>query len=59
MKLSHLSKMDILGVPIVDFVHCSRLIAENCMLAKALLKALVDVSAVVCHSYTCAEFSVR
>ena len=36
-------------VPIGDFVHCSRFIAEKCATPKTLLKALVDVSAVDLH----------
>ena len=39
-EATQLPNLDILGVPIGDF---AQLIAEECMLAKALLKALVDV----------------
>ena len=49
VESSLLPNMDILGVPIGDFVHCSRFIAEKCATPKTLLKALVDVSAVDLH----------
>ena len=49
VESSLLPNLDILGVPIGDFVHCSHFIAENCATPKTLLKALVDVSAVDLH----------
>ena len=49
VESSLLSNLDILGVPIGDFVHCSRFIAEKCATPKTLLKALVDISAVDLH----------
>ncbi|KAL5475886.1 hypothetical protein EMCRGX_G025763 [Ephydatia muelleri] len=49
VESSLLPNLDILGVPIGDFVHCSRFIAEKCATPKTLLKALVDVSAVDLH----------
>eukprot|EP00731_Ephydatia_muelleri_P022126 Em0014g717a len=49
VESSLLPNLDILGVPIGDFVHCSRFIAEKCAPPKTLLKALVDVSAVDLH----------
>eukprot|EP00731_Ephydatia_muelleri_P016164 Em0009g588a len=49
VESSLLPNMDILGVPIGDFVHCSRFIAEKCATPKTLRKALVDVSAVDLH----------
>ena len=49
VESSLLPNLDILGVPIGDFVHCSRFIAEKCAIPKTLLKAIVDVSAVDLH----------
>ena len=49
VESSLLPNMDILGVPIGDFVHCSRFFAEKCATPKTLRKALVDVSAVDLH----------
>ena len=46
VESSLLPNLDILGVPLGDFVHCSRFIAEKCATPKTLLKALVGVSAV-------------
>ncbi|KAL5468954.1 hypothetical protein EMCRGX_G030115 [Ephydatia muelleri] len=46
---SLLPNLDILGVLIGDFVHCSHFIAEKCATPKTLLKALVDISAVNLH----------
>ena len=44
-----LPNLVILGVPIGDYVHCARFISEKCTIFKALLIALVDVSAVDLH----------
>ena len=49
VKSSLLPNLVILGVPIGDFVHCARFIAEKCAISKVLLKALVDVSVVDLH----------
>ena len=49
VKSSLLPNLVILGVPIGDYVHCARFISEKCTISKALLKALVDVSAVDLH----------
>ncbi|KAL5474377.1 hypothetical protein EMCRGX_G026317 [Ephydatia muelleri] len=49
VESSLLPNMDILWVPIGDFVHCSRFIAEKGATPITLLKALVDVSAVDLH----------
>ena len=39
VKSSLLPNLVILGVPIGDFVHCARFIAEKCVISKVLLKA--------------------
>ena len=44
-----LPNLVILGVPIGDYVHCAQFILEKCTISKALLNALVDVSAVDLH----------
>ena len=56
VKLILLPNLDILGVPIGDFAHCSQLIAEECMLVKALLKALVDLHMAMSLLRTCGGF---
>ena len=38
--------MDILGVPIEDYSHCSKFIAGMCAESRKLLLGLVDVTAV-------------
>ena len=49
VKLSLLPNLEILGIPIGDFVFCSRSISEKCTPLKALFKALFDVFAVDLH----------
>ena len=49
VKSSLLPNLVVLGVPIGNYVHCARFISEKCTISKALLKALVDVSAVDLH----------
>ena len=44
VKSSLLPNLEILGVPIGDYLHCSHFIAEKCSKAKVLLTALVEVA---------------
>ena len=44
MKSSLSPNLEILGVPIGDYLHCSHFIAENCFKAKVLFTALVEVA---------------
>ena len=44
MKSSLSPNLEILGVPIGDYLHCSHFIAENCSKAKVLFTALVEVA---------------
>ena len=41
--------LEILGVPIGDYLHCSCFIAENCSKAKVLFTALVEVAEADLH----------
>ena len=45
VKFSYYPNIDILGVPIGDYQHCSKFIAGKCADAKKLLSSLVDVAA--------------
>ena len=45
VKFSHHPNLDILGVPIDDYLHCSKFIAGKCADAMRLLSSLVDVAA--------------
>ena len=49
MKSSLLPNLEILGVPICYYLHCSCFIAENCSKAKVLFTALVEVAEVDLH----------
>ena len=44
VKCSLLPNLDILGVPVGDYLHCSRFIANKCAESKKLLSSLVDVA---------------
>ena len=49
VKSSILPNLEILGVPIGDYLHCSHFIADKCSKAKVLLSALVEVAAADLH----------
>ena len=49
VKSSLSSNLEILGVPIGDYLHCSHFIAENCSKAKVLFTALVEVAEADLH----------
>ena len=49
VKSSLLPNLEILGVPIGDYLHCSHFIAENCSKAKVLFTALVEVAETDLH----------
>ena len=47
-----LPNLDILGVPIGDYMHCTHFISEKISQAKVLLSALVEVAAADLHVAT-------
>ncbi|KAL5482226.1 hypothetical protein EMCRGX_G022523 [Ephydatia muelleri] len=49
VKSSLSPNLEILGVPIGDYLHCSHFIAENCSKAKVLFPALVEVAEADLH----------
>ncbi|KAL5505423.1 hypothetical protein EMCRGX_G006854 [Ephydatia muelleri] len=49
VKSSLSPNLEILGVPIGDYLHCSHFIAENCSKAKVLFTALVEVAEADLH----------
>eukprot|EP00731_Ephydatia_muelleri_P011702 Em0006g596a len=49
VKSSLSPNLDVLGVPIGDYIHCSQFISERCAQSKALLSAITDVSVVDLH----------
>ena len=49
VRCSLLPNIDILGVPIGDYLHCARLIEEKISQAKVLLSALAEVAAADLH----------
>ena len=49
VKSSLLPNLEILGVPIGDYLHCSHFIAEKCSKAKVLFTALVEVAEADLH----------
>ena len=52
VRSSLLPNLDILGVPIGDYLHCTRFISEKISQAKVLLAALVEVAAADLHVAT-------
>ena len=52
VRSSLLPNLDIIGVPIGDYLHCTRFISEKISQAKALLAALVEVAAADLHVAT-------
>ena len=46
MRYSLLPNLDILGAPIGDYLHCSKIITGRCAESRRLLSGLVDVAAV-------------
>ena len=49
MKVSNSPNLEVLGVPVGDFIHYSWIISEKCAQSKVLLSAIADVSVADLH----------